>query len=91
MTNTTTRPTEAELEQALIKLAQKSYITLMNMDIEQASVWYEFIQDSLEVLGTSRANEEVKLIMGEYLNRTQKFNSEMTKKFREQHKQYNRG
>ena len=89
MTNTTTtKPTEIELEEALLNLAQKSYIALMNTDIEQASDWYKLIQDSLEILGPARASKEVKLIMGEYLNRTQRFNSEMTRKFREQHKQY---
>ncbi|MEM7031914.1 MAG: hypothetical protein AAF629_20335 [Chloroflexota bacterium] len=74
---------EEELEQALIKLAQRSYIALMNADIEQASLWYELVQDSLEVLGTDRADREVKAIMGEYLNRTRKFGSDVVQKARE--------
>ena len=74
---------EVALEQALIKLAQRSYIALMNSDIEQASQWYELVQDSLAVLGPERADREVKVIMGEYLNRTRKFSADIAEKARQ--------
>lgn len=61
--DTTDKGITAAMETALILLATRSYMTLMERDPGQAGLWHTMITEALLPLGEQRALEEVKRIL----------------------------